>query len=60
MAQTEAAIPIKAIMLFPPNGFLKSSRVILKMINPNAKDINTLVKIFIKLYFVFTKTNLFL
>jgi hypothetical protein len=48
IAQIEAAIPMKAIILFPSRGCLKSRRVILNTIKPNAKKTNMLVNIFIK------------
>jgi hypothetical protein len=48
IAQNEAAIPIKAIILLPSRGFLKSSKLILKRIRPIAKTTNMLVKSFMK------------
>ncbi len=47
-AQKEAAIPIKAIALLPSNKWLKSSRVMLKMIKASAMTTKMEVKIFIR------------
>lgn len=46
MAHIDAAIPIKAAILLPSNGLLKSIKVKLKSTNPKAIKINIEVKIF--------------
>ncbi|MEN9322580.1 MAG: hypothetical protein RL699_360 [Bacteroidota bacterium] len=48
MAQREAAIPIKATMLFPSVRCFKSNKVILKTNRPKATKIRIEVKIFIR------------
>lgn len=51
-AQKDAAMPIKATTLSPLNGFLKSSRVMLKIIRATANTTNTFVKIFIRSFII--------
>lgn len=46
MAQQEAAIPIKATALSPPNRLLKSNWVMLKITSADARNTKMLVKIF--------------
>jgi hypothetical protein len=46
MAQQEAAIPIKATALSPPNRLLKSNCVMLKITSAAARNTKMLVKIF--------------
>jgi hypothetical protein len=46
-AQKEATIPIRAMLLSPSNGLLKSIKVILNMIRDKAKKTKIDVKIFI-------------
>ena len=47
MAHIEAEIPIKAAILLPSMGLLKSNNVKLKITNPKARKIKIVVKILI-------------